>query len=425
MNELISGPVSESENLYPILDEVLYRLNDPDREAIFLRFFDKLSFADLGARLGVSEDAARRRVDRVLDRVRSLFAQRGITPTAAALCAVLSTETIKAAPQELASAIAQTALTAVSATPTAILASIALMKSIALSTAFIVIVALTGILAGSAGWYYQDQLERKETSARAQSASIVSAEARLAQIKRQLTRGNPAQNGVRSARTIAAAAAVLLSLEDQIARDAELNRWKEQQALAQGILAYSAFLTQHGVTTAQMQQLFGTAQKTMEDLDDLREVALLAGVQIKSDLDLLSKAQQLQAKYLGAVTAIIGTETASALAAYGSSIQNQNSLKAGEANWVANQVSGVAFAQGSPLSADQRAQMTQLLIKYTPNYQPGDDNGPSTLNWDGIMTEAQQAGPAPELAALQSFRSAASVWALQTRAEQAGKATTP
>ena len=130
MNELTGGPASEWENIRPTLDEILYRLKDQDREVILLRFFDKFSFSDLGARLGISEDAARRRVERVLDRVRSRLANRGITSTAAALGAVLTTESVKAAPQELAAAVAQTALGAAAATPTAILATLTLMKSI-------------------------------------------------------------------------------------------------------------------------------------------------------------------------------------------------------------------------------------------------------------------------------------------------------
>jgi hypothetical protein len=101
------------EKVRPVLDEVLCRLDDEDREALFLRFFDKLAFVDLGKRLGIGEDAARRRVERILERMRRLLAKRGITSSTAAL----TTETVRGAPSGLSTQIAHSALSAASVTP--------------------------------------------------------------------------------------------------------------------------------------------------------------------------------------------------------------------------------------------------------------------------------------------------------------------
>jgi hypothetical protein len=105
------------EKVRPVLDEVLCRLDDEDREALFLRFFDKLAFVDLGKRLGIGEDAARRRVERILERMRRLLAKRGITSSTAALGAALTTETVRGAPSGLSTQIAHSALSAASVTP--------------------------------------------------------------------------------------------------------------------------------------------------------------------------------------------------------------------------------------------------------------------------------------------------------------------
>ena len=54
----------------PELDEALAELDETDRDALALRFFDHCAHADVAARLRVSENAARMRVDRALDKLR-------------------------------------------------------------------------------------------------------------------------------------------------------------------------------------------------------------------------------------------------------------------------------------------------------------------------------------------------------------------
>lgn len=55
------------------LRAALDELGDPDRQIILCRQRDRLSFPDLGARLGISEDAARKRWARALVRLRDLM----------------------------------------------------------------------------------------------------------------------------------------------------------------------------------------------------------------------------------------------------------------------------------------------------------------------------------------------------------------
>jgi RNA polymerase sigma factor (sigma-70 family) len=72
------------EEIQPFLDDALHELPDPDREAVLLRFFEKLSLTEVGTRLGVGEDAARKRVERAVARLRELLAKRGVTSATAA-----------------------------------------------------------------------------------------------------------------------------------------------------------------------------------------------------------------------------------------------------------------------------------------------------------------------------------------------------
>jgi hypothetical protein len=85
-----------------LLDEVMDLLPTADRDAVLLYYFEGRSFADVGAALSLSADAARMRVNRALERVRSGFAKRGIVSSAAALGAVLSSQSTIAAPPALA-----------------------------------------------------------------------------------------------------------------------------------------------------------------------------------------------------------------------------------------------------------------------------------------------------------------------------------
>jgi hypothetical protein len=91
--------------LAPVLDRVMHELAEADRLALLLRYFEKRPFVEVGARLGLNENAARMRVDRALDRLRRHLADRGITSTASALSLVLSGPTMVAAPEGLASGI--------------------------------------------------------------------------------------------------------------------------------------------------------------------------------------------------------------------------------------------------------------------------------------------------------------------------------
>ena len=98
------------DRLRPMLDAAIDELPEADRAAVVLRFLDRWPFAEIGAALQVSEDAARMRTDRALDKLRSALARRGITSTAAALGAIVSTQPLFSAPAGLAAALATQSL---------------------------------------------------------------------------------------------------------------------------------------------------------------------------------------------------------------------------------------------------------------------------------------------------------------------------
>ena len=66
-----------------------------------LRYFENRQFAEVGAKLGLNENAARMRVERALEKLRAIFAKRGITTTAA-LSSAISANAVQLAPAGLA-----------------------------------------------------------------------------------------------------------------------------------------------------------------------------------------------------------------------------------------------------------------------------------------------------------------------------------
>ena len=98
------------DQIAPVLDEVINQLGAEDRAAITLRFFEGRDLRSVGEALGSNEDAAQKRVARALEKLHGLLVRRGVTTSGAALAAVLSAQTLTAAPAGLAASVCATAL---------------------------------------------------------------------------------------------------------------------------------------------------------------------------------------------------------------------------------------------------------------------------------------------------------------------------
>jgi RNA polymerase sigma factor (sigma-70 family) len=100
----------EWESVHDLLDGGLARLRQQDRRAIMLRFYERKTFGQVGAALGIDEEAARKRVFRATVKLRSMLARHGGVVSATALANILQTRIVHAAPLGLAERVASTAL---------------------------------------------------------------------------------------------------------------------------------------------------------------------------------------------------------------------------------------------------------------------------------------------------------------------------
>ncbi len=74
MQSILNEPESETwRQIAPLLDDAMGRLGEKDRNAVVLRFFENKNLDEVGAALGASEDAAKMRVNRALEKLRKIF----------------------------------------------------------------------------------------------------------------------------------------------------------------------------------------------------------------------------------------------------------------------------------------------------------------------------------------------------------------
>lgn len=100
-----------TQDLSPLLDEGLMQLRESDRLALILRYLEERSLREVGRMLGVEEDAARKRVDRALDRLTAFFRAQGFAvPGGAGVAALTQASSASAAPAGLVAAAAHAGL---------------------------------------------------------------------------------------------------------------------------------------------------------------------------------------------------------------------------------------------------------------------------------------------------------------------------
>ena len=129
----------------PLLDTALAQLGEKDHDAIVLRFFQNKSLNEIATALGASEDAAKRRVSRALEKLRQFFVKRGVASTTAIIAGSISANAVQAAPVTLAKTVTALAIgkgaAASGSTLTLIKGALKLMAWTKAKTAIVVSVA--------------------------------------------------------------------------------------------------------------------------------------------------------------------------------------------------------------------------------------------------------------------------------------------
>ncbi len=192
MNEILDeGPVEPDWSaVRDMLDDAMHELGPRDREALLLRHFEGRSFGEIGRVCELGENAARMRVERAMEKLRSRLAQRGITSTAAALGAALTAHGAATAPVGLANAAATLAFAGATTAASGLAGTIAWLQF--MSTTKLKVAAAAAVVALAIGGYLGSEWRR-----RAEPTNIASTA--VGQTPRQAT--TPATSGKRAAGT--------------------------------------------------------------------------------------------------------------------------------------------------------------------------------------------------------------------------------
>ena len=112
-----AAPAPEWDTVEPPLNAALASLKPAEREAVLLRFFEGRTLAETGTALNISEDAARMRVARALDKLRRYLTAHGVAVTGVVLAALLTAEATRSVSAEAASTVTQGTLYAITNGP--------------------------------------------------------------------------------------------------------------------------------------------------------------------------------------------------------------------------------------------------------------------------------------------------------------------
>jgi RNA polymerase sigma factor (sigma-70 family) len=124
MRNECQNPVRHTESagdLLPHLDVALAHLSGNDRDVVVLRFLQQMSISEISTAIGISEDAAQKRVTRALEKLRQSFTRQGVAFSSSALAFI----PLHTAPSSFRALLATNAMTNVQSAATASSVSIA------------------------------------------------------------------------------------------------------------------------------------------------------------------------------------------------------------------------------------------------------------------------------------------------------------
>jgi len=402
MHDPVAGnsPDPDWDGIRPVLDDVMDQLNERDREALLLRFFEGLPFAAVSTILGLTEDAARKRVDRALDKLRALLARRGIGSTTIAVALMLENQAVTAAPAGLSATVAGSVLSAGGGASVSTLNFLQLMGTTKLSVSL----AVTGVFLAIGLVTYEIRASR-ETSAALASANAVNGEL-LARLGTTSRRAQSAERNLADLQKAADAARAARAAEDAKAAS-------EAATVRDPVAAGREFLTAHPeasqLVTAEIRanmiknyaRLFSSLGLSPAQIDQFLDLM----VQSQAGLWWNSARQEPIAEFgLADLTKDEREAKLRALLGDDGYRQYQEFDRTNTARRFAAQVGEAMYFTATPLTADQAGALVQILSQNSSDYQKGRSVSLSSVNWDAALEHARTVMTESQLAAFAGLR---------------------
>jgi RNA polymerase sigma factor (sigma-70 family) len=387
------------DKLQPVLDDAMSQLGAADREAVLLRYFSGRSFAEVGGALRISEEAARKRVDRAVEKLRALLGRRGIVSTSTALGTALGAHAAPVVANNVIVAVAAAACqpaAAGAAVPLAVFMSstkvTAAIAAVALLLAVVSVVRDASLHAAA-----ETGRDQASTAQAAAERDYAKARRELAQLQRAR-----AEADARERALITTTPNPLRPyLQDPAYR--ELARTASQ---AQRHLGFQRFYRQLGLTPEQIERF--------EAIMVRQDQANLDG-QIARDLGRDEQAVYRQSgpEWDAAMRELLGDEGKKQLEDYLRSLPLRYFIDATAAR---------SYASAQPITLAQADQLIAVVLAHTPIYQEGKGTDPGKVSWNEVWDPAAKILSPEQLAA---FENSVEVWSLQKRVSLAQKAANP
>jgi RNA polymerase sigma factor (sigma-70 family) len=393
----------EWERLRPLIDEALDSLSKADGEILVLRYFKNRSFVDLAHSLSLSEDAARMRSARALERLRAALAKRGIRSTAEALGAVLSNNAIAGAPLGLSAKVAERAVALAKGSTSATATALHFMNGMKVAAG---VATLALLLASVATAVHEVRAHR-------------AAAEELAKVERE--------NAAATARLRKDTEDLKSELEDEAriksAVETTLAAIDRAKAMRTGANDKTALGKDFSAKNPDSGPLIAAHDRAR---NAQKYAALFGSLGLSPEkqaqfLNLLSQRQDLGLTWYSApdtgtpsATVVAGTDSLS-LDEVTAQLRNllgddgfkayQDFGRAGEAQALAQRLAASLYATDTPISKAQGTQLIQILAQSSPDYQSGKTLwNVSQVGWDTAFSNAQAILSAPQMDALRALK---------------------
>lgn len=387
------------DELQPVLDDAMSRLGVAEREAVLLRYFSGRSFAEVGRALQISEEAARKRVDRAVEKLRALLGRRGLVSTSAALGTALGAHAAPPVADHLVATVAAGAWQPAAAGAAAPLAVFMSSTKITATVAGVVLLlAATSVV--------RDASLRAAAEAERDRAAAAHA---LVQREQAAARGELARLQRERAEADARERALLVTTPNPTRpylQDPAYRELARTASLALRRLGFQRFYRQLGLTPEQSARF--------EEIMARQDQANLDG-QIARDLGRDEQAVYRQSgpEWSQAMRELLRDEGKKQLEDY---------LRSLPIRYFVDATAARTYASAEPITLEQADRLIAVVLEHTPIYQQGKGTDPGKVNWSDVWAPAAKILTPEQLAA---FENSVEVWSLQKRVSLAKKAASP
>ncbi len=359
----------------PHLDELIGQLDNTARDAVVRRFFSNQKFAEMGAALHVSEDAARMRVERALERLRTLLQRRGVTSTTAALGTLLAALPAgAAAPAGLAATV--TGAVATMATPAAVIAAMNFMST----TKVVGITCGLAALVLTGGLYLARQADQTEALLHTVTQADV---ARAAATPRATVR--PAVTQTKSATGMAGTPTVEPFVPVPMDPAEEQALLARRRALSPAVIQDTAIISNRIRVRLRFHALYSMLGLSRDEIDRFEKLAAIKHVSFG---DLIGTPEQQKSHLTGSLRTLDTIVKETVGAQYVPAFRDYVATSALRS--ITGELAANTYYTDTPLTSAQADRLLQVCVECRGPNAVDAYIEPATVDWSAVLARAEQ-----------------------------------